>query len=348
MPPNDSIDQIRRLYVFINEVYAGVSAERAADHRKNQRAHDLDWNLLRCFLVIAEQRSLSRAAVVLRRSQPAVSAALKRLELQLGQPLAVRSATRFELTAAGQTLFEECAEIFNEIANLHHLLDERGGRMVGSLHISLASYIVSDLIDGALAAFYREHPRVTFDISIVPSAKVVEDLINHATNIGICLASVKHPNLEYLLLYREHFSFFCGRGHHLYGREGLTIKDLEGEPAVSFRVFTYSDWVQTISALNKQANLAVPMVAVSDNLEEIRRLLINGIGIGALPIHVMEKDVKDGLLWPLPPYENAPSIDVHLVTNPASRLSRPETAFVEELHRQVADKPLSERTYPRR
>lgn len=348
MPTNDSIDQIKMLNSNINEVYASVSSARTAEERKVQWAHDLDWNLLRCFLVIAEQASLSRAAVVLRRSQPAVSAALKRLEQQLGLQLAIRSATKFELTAAGQTLFEECAEIFNEVANLHHLLEERGGRMVGSLQLTLASYIVSDLVDAALAVFYRAHPRVTFDISIAPSAKVVEALVNHSTNIGICLASVKHPDLDYLLLYREHFSFFCGRGHRLYGRKDLRVEDLEGEPAVSFRVFTYSDWVQTISALNKQANLAVPMVAVSDNLEEIRRLLVNGIGIGALPIHVMEKDVQEGLLWPLPPYEKGPFIDVHLVTNPASRLSRPETAFVEALQAEVADKPLSERTYPRR
>jgi DNA-binding transcriptional LysR family regulator len=317
----------------------------AAASRAGALAQHLDWNLLRTFHGIAQQGSISRAAEALHRSQPAISSALKRLEAQVGARLATRTATAFRLTEAGQILFRECQAIFNTIAEMPRLLDGGGEAVVGTMALRMASHIVSPLVDETIAEFHRRYPRVTLDISISPSAAIIEDTLNRSVKVGVCLASVQHPELRYQHLYREHFGFFCGRSHRLFGKDGLTLKDLEGEAAVSFRVFTFSDWVQTIGALNKRANLAVPMVGISDHLEEIRRMVLAGIGIGALPIHVMERDVRDGLLWQLPPHDDAPAIDVHLVTNPKVQLGRIEAAFVHLLATAAQSRTLAERTY---
>lgn len=56
-----------------------------------------------------------------------------------------------------------------------------------------------------------------------------------------------------------------------------------------------------------------------------------GLGIGPLPIHVAEREVRDGLLWRLPPYDDPPAIDIFLVTNPRARLTRTEQAFIDTL-----------------
>lgn len=59
-------------------------------NRRLPRLNDrLDWNLLRTFLVIVQERSFSRAAIRLHITQPAVSQALKRLEDTLGCTLVV-------------------------------------------------------------------------------------------------------------------------------------------------------------------------------------------------------------------------------------------------------------------
>ena len=58
--------------------------------------HDtLDWNLLRTFIVIVQEESVSRAAARLYLSQPAVSLSLKRLEERLGQRLIERDSHVF-------------------------------------------------------------------------------------------------------------------------------------------------------------------------------------------------------------------------------------------------------------
>ena len=61
--------------------------------------HDtLDWNLLRTFIVIVQEESVSRAAARLYLSQPAVSLSLKRLEERLGQRLIERDSHSFRVT----------------------------------------------------------------------------------------------------------------------------------------------------------------------------------------------------------------------------------------------------------
>ena len=62
----------------------------------------LDWNLLRTFLVIMQERSVSRAAARLHVTQPAISQALKRLEETLGRSLIRRRGPHFEPTHAGE------------------------------------------------------------------------------------------------------------------------------------------------------------------------------------------------------------------------------------------------------
>ena len=67
-----------------------------------QLVNDLNWNLLRSFCAIAEEKGITRAAKRLNMSQPSVSLALQRLEDQLGCQLVFRDSRRFALTLRGE------------------------------------------------------------------------------------------------------------------------------------------------------------------------------------------------------------------------------------------------------
>ncbi len=47
-------------------------------------------------------------------------------------------------------------------------------------------------------------------------------------------------------------------------------------------------------------------------------MIVSGLGIGPLPVHVVERDVRDGLLWRLPPYKKPAAVGIYMVTNPKS------------------------------
>ncbi len=71
----------------------------------------MDVNQLEVLVAVANEQSFSRAAQALHRTQPAVSQAIRRLELELGEPLFDRSSKDGTLTAAGRVLFDFAEQI---------------------------------------------------------------------------------------------------------------------------------------------------------------------------------------------------------------------------------------------
>ena len=305
----------------------------------------LDWNLLRTFLVIAEEQSITLAAHRLLRGQPSVSLALKRLETELGCRLVDRGHGTFRLTAAGRRLYAECSDMFGGVGRLPDAVRESAAEISGEISIALASHVVTPLFDQQLTAISRTHPKIRVRIRIDTSVKVVQAVRERRASFGICLVNRKFPDVDYDLMYREYFGFYCGPSHPLFGRDDLSMADLRDYPAVSFDTEDINDALRPVALLRSKWGLDYDIVGRSSQLEEVRRMIQCGMGIGSLPIHVTERDVENGLLWRLPPYEDPPEVDVFLVTNSGKRLNRAEALMIDRLKQAIAETPLTERTY---
>jgi len=313
--------------------------------RPERLVWDLDWNLLRTFVVIAEVKSITRAAERLNLKQPSVSNALRRLEDRVGRRLVERDATRFELTEVGRLIYEQSVEVFGSISQLPLLMRGISDDVTGHVMIATASHVVSPLFDRALAEFHRNYPRASITISVSASTEVAKQVRERRASFGICLVSQRDPALDYAMVYREFFGFFCGPQHRLYGKTGLTLDDLRGEPSVSFQTDHISDALRPVALLRSEARLNADVVGVSSSLEEVRRMIIAGLGIGPLPLHVAQRDVADGTLWRLPPYDAPPAIDIFLLTNPDKAMNRAEKALLSGLQALIAETPFEERIY---
>ncbi len=155
----------------------------------------------------------------------------------------------------------------------------------------------------------------------------------------------RNPKLEYLRLFREFFGLFCGPPHPLYGKTNLTKADLAGQSAVSFVTDRLEDALRPVTLMRAEADLEDRIVGTSANLEEVRRMIIAGLGIGPLPVHVAKRDIREGLLWQVPTYDALPEIDVHVVWNPKAKLNRAEQALLDMLLEKIRLTPIEERTY---
>ncbi|OKH90146.1 LysR family transcriptional regulator [Thalassospira sp. TSL5-1] len=298
-----------------------------------------DWNLLHTFTVIVEERSITGAANRLLLRQPSVSNALKRLEDQIGARLIDRERGRFEVTEQGLALYHECREICGAIGRLSDVMQDSGSQLTGHLHLWMASHVVFPPLDEALFEFNRQHPHVTYEINVATSAHVVSQVLSQQASFGICLVNEQHPRLDYRRLYREHFGFFCGPTHHLFGRKDVTLADLRHEAFVSFSTDQLSDALAPVAVLRAREGMKGKVIATSPHLEEVRRLINAGLGIGPLPIHVVKSARDRGVLWQLPPYEAPPAIDIYLVTNPRMSLGRAERFFIDNLTSRLSAAP---------
>lgn len=309
---------------------------------------NLDWNLIRTFLVIVDQGGITAAANALRLKQPTVSNALRRLEDHLSKRLILRSSSRFEVTPAGRLLYAEAIEIFGSISRLGTLIRDIDEEVTGHVTLALASHVVSPLLDEVLSRFHQRHRSATLSIDVLTSSDAIQAVRQRQASLSICLVHEKQPHLDYTRLFREYFGLYCGPRHRLFGHGNLALADLRGETSVSFKTDRLTDALRSVALLRAQAQLEDRVVGVSSSLEEVRRMIIAGLGIGALPIHVAQRDVEAELLWRLPPYDDPPAIDIHIVTNPSTRFNRAEASLIAMLREAVSTVPFEQRDYRQR
>lgn len=319
--------------------------DNAAHYAPERIARELDWNLLRTFVALAEARSITEAAARLRLKQPSVSTALKRLEDRVGRRLIDRKPGHYDLTEAGRLLYREAVEINGSILRLSTLLRDVTDEVRGHVGIAVASHVVCPLFDEVLADFHAEYPAASLSIAVHSSSDAVAEVQAKRAAFAVCLVRDRNPRLEYRRLYREYFGLFCGPRHPLFGRTGLGPRDLTGHATVSFDTDRLQDVLKPVTVMRAQSSLGETITGTSSNLEEVRRMIIAGIGIGPLPVHVAQRDVEDGQLWQTPPYEALPAIDVHVVWNPATVKNRAETALLRMLQEAIERTPMEARTY---
>ena len=304
----------------------------SSDTRLLDRAtSNLNWNLLRTFLVIVEERSITRASERLLLRQPSVSAALRRLEETVGYQLITRDSRRFDLTKEGQILYQECNEIYRRISSVPNKLAESGHSISGLVRILVVTHLVWPELDEALANVHSRHPAITFKIEIASSQDIVLAVTQQAAPMGICLLTHPLASLTCRLAFRESFGVFCGPKHRLFGHTHVIDEDLQREPWVSFSCAESVGSLEPMIVLRNGGNLVRRVVASSQHLEELRRLIVAGIGIGALPIAPVELDIERQRLWQIPISQKNLGADVYVVSNPVRRFDLAEQVFLDEL-----------------
>lgn len=119
--------------------------------------HQINGELLRSFLTIAEVGSLTIAAARLHRTQSAVSVRLARLEAALGAVLFIRASSGMRLTAAGERFIPVAEAALDALQTAATLFAEP---LRGTIHVGLPDDYEDAVFERALARFKQTHPEV--------------------------------------------------------------------------------------------------------------------------------------------------------------------------------------------
>ncbi len=305
--------------------------------RKPSELHDpsflrkVDWNLFRLFHEIARSGGISAAARRLNRQQPTISVGLKRLEDHLGVQLCRRTAQGIELTPAGQALLALCDDMM-ESARLAPYKTAEAARLVeGSVTICLVSSVVSPELDDAIASFHRRHPSVQIKLKVAPWRHVLEALVAGEAEIGIGYDSAPRPGLRYQPLFREVQQLYCSRWHPRYGECVSQPFQLSSEAYI----LTGGDEPEDLERFRRRYGLGTKVSGSAEDLQEAKRLVGLGIGLGFLPTLVADGQRSGPKLWPILASGLAPSYDIYLITREEPARNTPTQLFVDELDRRL-------------
>src|SRR5579864_5022387 len=190
---------------------------------------------LEVFLTIATEKSFSRAARILYRTQPAVSLALQRLEQELGEKLIDRGPKDFTLTDAGRTVLEYARRFVSlrqELDNsLAELRDNSAGRLTIGANESTTLYLLRHI------ERYRElYPKVKVTIRRSFSSKIPNELLDGNLELGVISYDPGDERLRSKVIYTDALAFVVSPKHRLAGRKTISITDLASENFIAHNV----------------------------------------------------------------------------------------------------------------
>lgn len=277
-------------------------------------SRQVDWNLLKTFHEIVQAQGVSRAGRVLRRKQPALSLALKRLEETLDVKLCRRGPRGFELTDEGALVAETCNSLSALVRSVPKRLSNIAEDLRGKISIQVISSLVCDRFDAAIARFHDQHPKVELLIDVTTWDSVAAALLRDEIDIGVASAQTLRSDLHYDFLFDEAHGAYCGRTHPLYGK---TFDDPEALAGHAF-VLTGADEPDMLTAYRTEHGLGLHVAGLSEHIDEARRLTALGIGVCFLPEPFAAPDVEAGRLWPLLQESERPTTPIFVITNPRS------------------------------
>lgn len=248
------------------------------------RRLDLDVDLLRAFVAVADQGGFTRAATVLGRSQPAVSLQIRRLETQLRAPLFDRDGRAVGLTAEGAALLPQARCLLRLNDEIVSSLGE--GDLKGEVRFGAPEDIATMHLPGILGGFARAHPRIRLSVTCDYTANLLDQLSRGRLDLALIKREPLGPDLG-VRVWREPL-IWVGRDASVADVSPLPLI-LAPAPDIYRK--------RALSAL-QDAGVAFRPAFTSPSLAGQMAALRAGLGVGVLPAAMAPRDlaVLEGVL----------------------------------------------------
>jgi DNA-binding transcriptional LysR family regulator len=286
----------------------------------------LELYSLQVFLTVATEKSFSRAAERLHRTQPAVSLALQRLESELGEKLINRSAKELILTDAGRTVIEYARRFENlrqELENsLAELRDKSAGTLVVGANESTTLYLLRHIEE-----FRRLYPKVRVRVRRSLSSKIPAELIDGNLELGVISYDPDDERLVTRVIYTDALEFVVSPRHRLADRESVSITELGEETFVAHNVV--SPYREVVLREFQRHKVPLRMEVEMPTLETIRKLVQADQGVAFMPRMCVEPELSQGTLRAVKVRELSVERKIRLVYPARRALSHAAQAFLE-------------------
>lgn len=173
------------------------------------------------FITIAETGNITKAAQILRVSQPSLSQYLTRLEAEVGMPLLHRNCTPIRLTEAGKIYLEYVKQLVKAEASFHRQLSELEQAKRTRLQIAIPFQVIPQVFERFLRGFYSAYPNIDVTIKEGTSISAFQMLMDEREELAFFHSvEAEDPRLNRLILDKTELFFICNRSHPLVaGRE---------------------------------------------------------------------------------------------------------------------------------
>ena len=257
----------------------------------------MDLAALQIFLAVAEERSFSRAAARVHRTQPAVSQAVRRLERELGEQLFDRSSKSGTLTDAGRVLqnyghrlvrlAEETESAMRELRDL-----KRGRVLIGSNEAAIHTLLP------LMARFRQRVPEIAIDVRRVPARQIAVEVQQGSLDFGALTFRPAESGLLEVVVGTDELVLLVHPSHTLAAREQVTMEEVAEQPVVAHN--DPSPARERVLRLFEERHIALQMAIALPSLDGIKRAVELKLGVALLPRRCAITEIANGRLVAVP------------------------------------------------
>ncbi len=287
----------------------------------------LDTGSFRAFFYAAETLNFTEAARRAGLTQSGVSQHVAKLEGQLGAQLFLRVNRKVILTDAGKSLRGHIERYLDDVASLKESLRGEQGGLKGIVSYAMpASCLMTPHFPMLLAEREKSFPGVELEVTICPTAAVIEKLLAGEVDFGFVTKKTGHPSIRFI--------HFCQEEYVLVARDKADLAGIDSPKALLGKRFLehpgvevlYDQWLSRHFPKARLPWHSLPVAGRINSLEGVIKMAEGGLGMTVLPKHcVAGKRLRE--------YKSsrphAPLSDIHIATLQTDRLPRRVQAVID-------------------
>lgn len=290
---------------------------------------------LEAFHEAVQRGSISRAADALALSQPALTARLRTLEQELGEPLLVRHVTGVTLTEAGRRFLPKVRQALTllqqGVDDVRQIREATGG----ILRVGMSRELAPTIMPPALSRFATKHPNVEVQVRTAMSAPLAALLTGGEVEFAVVVRPLRIAGVRTQRLHDDRIHFVAAPAHPLAGRRSVSPADL-GKAGLVVR--ESATFIHSLTMEFFHRHEVVPrIIAQADDTETVRRIVAAGQGVTFLPETSIRRELESGRLVSLTlPGITLPIWWIWVISLRGSRLSGTARAFLRFLTAELA------------
>lgn len=258
----------------------------------------MDILQLEHFLAVADERTFTRAAERVFRTQPALSQSIKKLEDNIGSPLFARDVHEVSLTEAGKMLENYARRIIElrdeAIRCITQIQNLKTGALAIAAHESAAVY----LLPGIVRQFLQLYPHIKVGIHRSRLEEIPKRVMDREIQIGFVKEQPTFRDLESVDVHADEMVLIASPRNMFCSKKQVDIQELEGVPFVVHHLCSSTD--EIFNRLFRKNGVNCRIVAELWSFENIKSFVNEDVGMAILPRITVMQELKQRTLVEIP------------------------------------------------
>lgn len=254
-----------------------------------------NFNELAAFVVVARERSFTRAAAKLGVSQSALSQTVRGLEERLGLRLLTRTTRSVSPTEAGARLFATLAPRFEEITQELAALSALRDKPAGTIRINAGEHPAVTVLQPALKKFLPDHPDIKVEIIVDYG---LTDIVAQGYDAGVRLGDAVAKDMIAMRIGPDLRMAVVGSPVY-FARHPIPLapQDLTQHNCIGIRLPTYGGiFPWDLEKAGHEVNVRIEGQLVFNNLALRLNSALDGLGLAYLPEDQVTDHIAAGRL----------------------------------------------------